>query len=239
MEGDESVEEKGNFDDPCNNTATTHCIKEWAILANESVVVRKESERDNISGTDVDLQLAVLPMDVTLPEGDITNSADRRDIKDSSTGFKEVVNDRHKNKRTSNVLSPDTQSNSKQIRLSDNNSITNIAFIKGKEENITMLNSVTLKESLLKVDPSLKPEQIKYVKESLKITCNSQEQKQKILDIKSLLGIEIISSNHTALNRQSRDYETLEKVIIFGVSTGITDEQICSETGAMAAKRLL
>jgi len=178
-------------------------------------------------------------MDVRLPERDISNSEERGDDKDSNTGYKQAVNNRHKNKRTINVLSPDTQVNNKQIRLSDNNSITNSVFVKGKEENITLLSSVALKQSFLKVDPSLKPEQMKYVKDSLKITCNNQEQKTKILDIKSLLGIEVITSNHAALNRQSRDFETLEKVIIFGVSTCITDEQICSETGVIAAKRLL
>ena len=238
MEENESIVDKVSFDEPGNNESASHCIKEWALLANDSDTERKELGMDIILGSDVNLQNAALPIDVTILEGNITLSDEGSEKNVNSEGFQAVVNNRHQNKRLNDVLSPVTQVVSKQLRLSDNSALINLAFIKGKEENIANLNSVALKESLLKVDSSLKPEQIKYVKDSLKITCNNAEQKSKILEIKSLLGIEIITSSHSALNRQSRDYETLERVIIFGVSIDITDDQVCSETGAVSAKRL-
>ena len=253
MDQQESIDGIGDFEVQDNNVIGVQCVKDWGILSVESDSIRMETENVFISGSDLNLQHAALPEDVSvlndlsvvLPvvvsgfQETSVNLVDCPSTSENDKGFKDVVNDRHKFKRTNTVLSPDSPELRKQIRLSDSNPIVNMVFIKGKFESIVHINSISLKESILKVDNTLKPEQMKYTKDSLCIKCTNKEQKEKILEIKKLLGIEIVTSVHAALSRQSRDFDSLDRVIIFGVSIEISDDQICQETGSVTAKRLL
>src|SRR6267154_2941896 len=238
MEANESVVDNGDFDDPGNKEIFANSSKDWSTIPNDSAMESTELGVDCISGSDVNLQNAALQGDLSVLSDNTSLSDECLANQTNNVGFQQVVNNKHKFKRSNNVLSPVQQVNRKQIRLSDNNSLTNLAFVKGKHENIANLNSISLKEALFKVDHSLKPEQLKYVKDSLRISCINVEQKNKILEISTLMGIEIETSSHYALNRQSIDYKAVERVIIFGVSVDITEEQVCNETGAISSKRL-
>jgi len=238
MDSNESIVEQRDFDDPDNNGDSVQCVKNWGIITDVSIAEDMDAGTEYISGSDLNLQNAALSNDTSTLDGNIVDSVDRPSVS-KNDNFKPVVNNRHKFKRTNNVLSPGDQDSRKQIRLSENNNpIVNMVFFKGKFENIATLNSITLKEALFKVDSSIKLDQLKYVKDSLRVTCLNAEQKEKIMGVTKLMGIEILTSSHSALSRQSQDFESQEKVIIFGVSVEITDEQICSETGSVASKRL-
>jgi len=237
MDDNVSIVDKVDFDDPVQDVNTGQCIKGWGIILEESASECMDSGVEYITGSDLNLQKAILAGDISTLEMNTDNQVEEA-LNKQDTGFKEVVNNKHKNKRSNDLLSPLTQVSRKQLKYSDNTSIVNMVFIKGKQENIINLNSISLKEALLKVDTTLKPDQIKYAKDNLRINCVSAEQKEKILEIKSLMGIEMTTSSHTGLNRPSQDFDTLERVIIFGVSVEITEEQICNETGADSSKRL-
>src|SRR6267154_484010 len=221
MEENESIVDKVDFDDPDHDVNNGQCIKAWGIMAEDSTSACMDSGGDYILGSDINLQKGVLDGDISTLDVNSVVEIDGLG-KDKVNVFKEVVNNRHKNKRANDVLSPDTQESRKQLKYSDNTSIVNMVFIKGKNENIVNLNSMSLKEALLTVDISLKPDQMKYVKENIRINCINGEQKDKIFNVKTLMGIEVATSSHTGLNRPSQDYETLERVIIFGVSIEIT-----------------
>jgi len=237
MDANESIGIK-DFDDPYNSLNVEQPIKGWGNISEEIVSDDMETGISFISGSDLNLQQAAQSADISSLEQNMVNSLDRSNNASKDEGYKEVTNDRHKNKRGNDVFSPVGQGNNKLIRLSENEHIVNMVFLKGKQENIATLNSFLLKQALLKIDNSLKPEQMKYIKDNLRITCSDAEQKIKILQINKLMGIEITTSSHTALNRNSVEVDALERVIIFGVSVDITVEQICQETGAVASKRL-
>ena len=59
------------------------------------------------------------------------------------------------------------------------------------------------------------------------------------MKINKLLGLEVSTSEHSALNRESVDQDNYFKVIIFGVDLENTEDEICEETGAESSKRLL
>src|SRR3989442_710771 len=152
-------------------------------------------------------------------------------------GF-QVYTNRKNTKRSIGETSPDETLIPNAKRLGSS-SIANLVFIKGVKENILSKNPLKLKQALTNIDGSFKGDQIKYAKDSLKIQCNSDEQKTRLLNINMILGIEVVVSEHNALSRASKDYEEYEKVIIFGVSTNIDESDICEETKAISAKRLL
>ncbi len=160
-------------------------------------------------------------------------------------GYQMAVNDRHKSereriKRRCEHLSPiNNNVVAKQSRLAEQSKFENLVFIKGTKENITKLNSMALKDAMLRIDNTVMSNQIKYSRDSLKISCTSNEQKENLMEIKHLMGIEVKTSAHVALTRYSKDYNEDLRVIIFGVSVEIPKEIISKETGAIFVKRLL
>src|SRR6267154_334748 len=141
-------------------------------------------------------------------------------------------------KRLFDATSPDETIVPIAKRL-DSSSFVNEVFIKGVKENLLNKNPIKLKQALTNIDGSFKGDQIKYSKDNLKIHCKSQEQKNRLLNVKILLGIEVIASEHNAISRASSNLDEYERVIIFGVSTDIEENDICEETKAISAKRLL
>ena len=96
-----------------------------------------------------------------------------------------------------------------------------------------------MKNELLKIDNTLKREQILYAKDTIKIVCDSTEQKVNLLKISSLMGHDIEVTEYDAHRNENQKYDDSSRVIIFGVALEISDTDICSESGATNAKRIL
>src|SRR6266516_8189696 len=74
--------------------------------------------------------------------------------------------------------------------------------------------------------------------ETIKIKCRDEIQKNKIMSISNLVNLEIKPTEHKALSRYSEDVETYEKIIIFGVSTEITEGELKQIANVKTVKRL-
>ena len=181
------------------------------------------------------------------------NDEDENGFKIHSNCRKNIINSN--NKRTIENISPEEASTSKALR-NGNNSLeaassyitnkqtelaktANLVFIKGISVILTKQHPGGIKKALLNIDNSLKDEQIKYAKESLRIACRDENQKRKLMSITFLMGIDVTVTEHKSQNRASIDLEQYEKVIIFGVSMGLTDDEIKHESKAITVKRLL
>jgi len=150
----------------------------------------------------------------------------------------EVKNNRHNKKRTSDAISPNDTVIPKIPKTAELERVKNLVFIKGVSSDLMVINPVKIKEAILDIDSTVTIKQIRYTKDSLKVQCKNEIQKEKFMSIRYLLGIEVISSKHNSLNRGSINYDDLRRVIIFGVGIVLTENEICKETTAISAKRL-
>src|SRR5277367_6190599 len=94
---------------------------------------------------------------------------------------------------------------------------------------------------MLKIDPSIRSDQLKYNKDYLMISASDDAQKQRLLKIDNILRVEVETSEHSSIqwksNKQSE--KEVHKIIIFGVSLELSELEICEDTKATEAKRLM
>ena len=206
-----------------------------------------ESTVTEIRGENVNLQSAMersmdcsgIDLDCTFRRND--SYIDSGETEEDGNTYETSSSRKNKNKRSLEITSP--EEGAKRVPnivgiSRDLSKVESLIFMKGLNGNLAKLNPLKLKKALLVIDSSLKDEQIKYAKESLKIKCRDDVQKNLLLNVTELAGIDVSTSIHNAVSRASVDLETYEKIIIFGVSTEISESDICEETHSVAAKRL-
>jgi len=182
------------------------------------------------------IDMSGIDMDITVTQENACLSATGYDH--DSAGYSTVTNSKSKNKRNLENTSPEEAASSKISKTTDNDKIVYAVFVKGVNVSLLKQNPLSIKKALLRIDNSIRDEQIKYSKDSIRINCRDESQKKKFDQLSNLMGIDVSVSEHLSLNRASLDLENYEKVIIFGVNTEITDEEIKSETKAISVKRL-
>src|SRR5206468_9859654 len=95
---------------------------------------------------------------------------DSAEMDDDENCFETSTNRKNRNKRSIDALSPE-EAAKKLSKLTVASSVDNVMFMKGVNGNLAKQNPLKIKRALLKIDGSLKDDQIKYSKESLKIKC--------------------------------------------------------------------
>jgi hypothetical protein len=113
-----------------------------------------------------------------------------------------------------------------------------LVVLKGKNCSITEKNPIKLKKFLMDMDNTLKPEQISYGRNVLKIKTRDEIQRQRFMNITKILGEEVICTDFTPYGYNNANIQRLHKIIIFGVHLDISNDEIQSETGATTVKRL-
>ena len=106
-----------------------------------------------------------------------------------------------------------------------------IVFVRGLYVNLTKRSTVRVQREIYAI--LNRTVQIKISGESLRITCQNDAEKQKLMLRKEIDDCEVIFSE--PYHKRQKNYK---KGIIFGVSKDITDEEICKETQANTAKRI-
>jgi len=213
-------------------------------LEDNHVLWSKEAENYNEEGNSSFILNNVNLYNSAAAHGDMSvltelNECLTEEESSSNNKFTTYINKKN-NKRNSEVLSPNESNSSKVLRISERNTLDQLIFIKATGENsIRDKNSVKLKMALQDIDKSITVSQISYSKDSIKIKCLNQEQKLKLLGVKSLLGMEVETTEHTALTKTENSLNEYNKVIIFGVGLTISDNEILEETGAAQCRRLL
>jgi hypothetical protein len=133
----------------------------------------------------------------------------------------------------------DAENNPKRYySQSSDNQDEDLIFIKGSNYNITEKNPLKLKRALLEADPTLTPNQIKYTKYNIIINAKNEEQKQKMLNLKQILGTEVQTFEKISGGRLMPQNPASHRCIIFGVPVDISDDEIKLETSAVLVKRL-
>jgi len=157
------------------------------------------------------------------------------------SGFTEQNSKQNKVKRKKDLSPSEYTPASKKLSHGNQNhesDISNWVFIAGKTENITKKNPIKIKQALLGVDRSLNPKYFTKTGQSIKILTESIEQKEKLLKMAVLLGSEVIASEHVRLRHSTTTLQQYNKVIIFGVDTEITTDEIAEEVKADYVRRL-
>ena len=124
----------------------------------------------------------------------------------------------------------------------------NILFINGTHQNLgRYAYSHAIKFNREMVEQFGQFKSIKVKDSQLIVTCNSQQQKERIKQESRIMGIEIqVTDPSTTMSRprtEGRDEEAekpekMNKAIIFGVPIKISEEEIADETGATRARRM-
>lgn len=156
-------------------------------------------------------------------------------MEDLPSGFEIVKNSK---RRMSGESGPSPNSNQKKkenVEKENTDRLLTI-FLKGESEDITKKNPIKLYNFLKKHDTTLKTFQIQKSNYSLKINCENETQQNNIKQIKQILGVNVLVTEHYATNKNSE--ANLEYVIIFGVSLEVTEEEIKEETKANYSRRL-
>ena len=153
------------------------------------------------------------------PRTSISSDLNIEEIVDTGN-FKEI-SDNKKRKRI--------ESSSPQVELGNK-----IFKIQGVNKNISTINGVSLKKDLLNVDRSINQNQIRMHTDYITIKSLNSSQETKIKNIASLGGVDVrVSEGEKPIPR-----ENLNKVIIFGVSLDLTEDEITSETSALSTYRM-
>jgi len=174
---------------------------------------------------------------------DRSSCSSTADVEDGAAGYTIQTNKKNakanERKRDRDEQSPDDVTlTPKCSKIDKMTIINNVLFLKGKSVNIRDINPLTVKKCLLRADRSLKNDQIKYLKDAIRIECEDNDQKSLLMKIHDFENIEIITSEHNMLSRVKVN-EFYDRVIIFGVDTDITEATICEYAGATTARRLL
>ena len=107
-------------------------------------------------------------------------------------------------------------------------------FAKGKDTNITSLNKVKVQSELTRIVG--RRIQISQAGQSLRINCISEAERRAVRSQSTIVGYEVQYSEPYS---KVKENDNKVKGIIFGVDADITDEELCEETGAQSAKRII
>jgi len=208
-------------------------LNDQYISTNEDMIIHNVNLN---SAADKTIDGSGIDMDTTITQDKSCSSETRYD--QDTTGYKTVSNNKNSNKRHIENTSPEEPSASKFTKTTESTKVENSIFLKGINTNITKQHPLAIKKALLVIDSTIRDDQIKYSKESIRINCRDEAQKIKFKNVSNLIGIEISISEHSSISRSALNLEHFEKVIIFGVLTEITEEEIRRETKAISVKRL-
>jgi superfamily II DNA helicase RecQ len=221
-----------------NDSATTG---DWAAQAEgsgESAYSDIGNRENNLTGASTSQDGACI--------GDVTDSTrmENNEVRDAGpfTTVMSKKNQKNVLKRGNEVMSPQELTNRKVSRIAENiDKRKTMVFIKTVDESINLQqkNPLSIKRALLGIDYTITNDQIKCYKNIVKIACSTEIQKEKLLKVTKLMDYDVTATEHNALTRESVSLNEMFRVIIFGVCEELTMEQICDETGATRAKRLL
>lgn len=152
----------------------------------------------------------------------------------SDIGFKLVEKNPNKRARQE-TPEQGNKTNTMQTEIQCQDMATEIykITIRGISRNIAKLNQMALKKYLLTIDPGL-PENTKLFTDQLLVTTTNKAIMTRLLETIDILGVEVKCTAGT-LNSSDKS----NKIIIFGVPFDIDQADICSETGATFASRLV
>src|SRR6267154_4858607 len=103
MEANVSIVDYVDFDDPTNKTTNSHDITKWGIISEDSALDEVGKGSEFISGLDINLQNAALPMEISVQDGNLVVTEASSSDNGNNDGYKSVVNNKHKFKRSSTV----------------------------------------------------------------------------------------------------------------------------------------
>ncbi|MFI5406992.1 MAG: hypothetical protein ACHQ1D_10840 [Nitrososphaerales archaeon] len=122
------------------------------------------------------------------------------------TQFVPVINDRHAaRKRRSDILIQERKTSVKKAKVLSEEEKRRIIFIKGTSSNIFNVNEFKIMKALKSIDPTLQQEQMTRTRDLIKIVTSTDTQKQSLLRIDQLLGIEITVSEYISKGSTSSD----------------------------------
>ena len=107
-------------------------------------------------------------------------------------------------------------------------------FAKGINTNITKINPMKIQSELNQTVG--RRIQISRAGQSLRISCTSEAERRAVRSQSTIVGYEV---EYSEPYTKAKEYDSIAKGIIFGVDIDIDDEELCEETGAQSAKRII
>ena len=107
-------------------------------------------------------------------------------------------------------------------------------YAKGKDTNITSLNKVKVQSELTRIVG--RRIRISQAGQSLRISCISEAERRAVRSQSTIVGYEV---HYSEPYSKVKENNNMIKGIIFGVDADTTDEELCEETGALSAKRII
>ena len=114
-----------------------------------------------------------------------------------------------------------------------------VAYVKGREINITLTKPESFKKSVQEQVGAV--QKIEKAGQSLRVFCQSSAQKGKLLGVKIIANIAVIVSEPRRVERSSAPAaeNRYVKMTVSGVPTDISEDEMCEAANAMQAQRIM